>query len=155
MGTKKEFEPIDEAIAELLGKAVTNSGMTYRALRDATGLSINRIGIILRKEPPPATMGEIGAIAGATGRDVAQLDSQPRYALSVLAHELGHYSLGHTCAQSRKGEALADEWAARLLIHPDEYQCVESLYGTNLYWLSFELGVSQRIVKAFQTTLAA
>ena len=73
MGTRKEFEPIDEAVADLLGEAVTESGMSYRALRDATGLSINRIGIILRKEPPPATMGEIGALTDATGRDITQL----------------------------------------------------------------------------------
>ena len=102
----------------------------------------------------PGFSGAVDLVTGTVFSD-HELDSKPRYALSVLAHELGHYALGHTCAQSRTGEALADEWAARLLIHPDEYQRSESLYGPNLYWLSFELGVSQRIVKAFQTTLAA
>ena len=102
----------------------------------------------------PGFSGAVDLVSGTVFLD-RQLDSQPRYALSVLAHELGHYSLGHTCAQSRNGEALADEWAARLLIHPDEYRHAEHAYGANLYWLSFELGVSQRIVKAFQTTLAA
>ena len=106
MGTKKEFEPIDEAIAELLGKAVTNSGMTYRALRDATGLSINRIGIILRKEPPPATMGEIGAIAGATGRDVAQLVAHADHlaALSEPPVKFDPSALGLASQEDYSGE---------------------------------------------------
>lgn len=97
--------------------------------------------------------GAVDVVSGTIYLD-RHLDSKPRYALSVLAHELGHYSLGHTCAQSRNGERLADEWAARLLISPSEYRVAESLYGTNTYNLARELGVTDRLVRAYQGTLS-
>lgn len=97
--------------------------------------------------------GAVDVVSGTIYLD-RHLDSKPRYALSVLAHELGHYSLGHTCAQSRNGERLADEWAARLLISPAEYRVAESLYGTNTYNLARELEVTDRLVRAYQGTLS-
>ena len=39
-----------------------------RDLARETGMSTNRIGIILRHEPPPATVGEVGLLAAAVGR---------------------------------------------------------------------------------------
>ncbi|RTE49610.1 hypothetical protein [Actinobaculum sp. 352] len=73
MRQSKNFEPMDEAVSDALIAAVQDSGVSYRELRRLTGLSINRIGIILRKEPPPATMGEIYSIAAAVGVDVVQM----------------------------------------------------------------------------------
>lgn len=63
MGTKKRLEPVDQAVGEILAAAVEDSGLSYRAIRAETGMSINRIGIILRQEPPPATVGEVDQIA--------------------------------------------------------------------------------------------
>lgn len=73
MGTKKELEPVDHAVAEILAEAVEKSGLSYRDIREATGISINRIGIILRKVPPPATVGEIDAIAENAGLSVVDV----------------------------------------------------------------------------------
>lgn len=73
MGTKKKLEPADHAVADVLAEKVKESGLSYRAIREETGMSINRIGIILRKEPPPATIGEIGAIAGEIGLTASEI----------------------------------------------------------------------------------
>lgn len=73
MGTKKELDLIDQQVAELLAAAIANAGITYRELREITGMSINRIGIILRQESPPATIGEIDSLARAVGMSAGQL----------------------------------------------------------------------------------
>ena len=61
----KHLLPVDVRIAELLNELVEQSGKSRRALASETGMSMNRLGIILRQEPPPATVGEIGLIARA------------------------------------------------------------------------------------------
>lgn len=71
--TKKELQPIDAEIAKMLDALVTDSGLTRRQLADLTGMSINRIGIILRKEPPPATIGELSVLATALGSSASTL----------------------------------------------------------------------------------
>lgn len=76
MRTSKQLNPIDLAVAEILGEKMADSGTSYRALRNKTGLSINRIGIILRKEPPPATVGEATVIALELGMTVDELFSE-------------------------------------------------------------------------------
>ncbi|WP_157486889.1 helix-turn-helix domain-containing protein [Leucobacter salsicius] len=65
--TKKDLQPIDAKIAEILSELVVESGMTRRTLAGETGMSVNRLGIILRQEPPPATVGELGLLAQALG----------------------------------------------------------------------------------------
>ena len=67
MGTSKELEGVDKSAAEVLQDLVQASGLSYRDIGTQTGMSINRIGKILRQEPPPASVGEIGKIANATG----------------------------------------------------------------------------------------
>ena len=101
----------------------------------------------------PGFSGAVDVMSGTIFLD-RHLDCRPRYALSVLAHELGHYTLGHTCAQSIHGERLADEWAAQLLISPSEYRMAELVHGTNTYDLARELEVTDRLVRAYQGTLS-
>ena len=100
----------------------------------------------------PGFSGAVDVITGTIYLD-RHLDSKPRYALSVLAHELGHYTLGHTCAQSLSSERLADEWAAQLLIPTPDYRRAETLHGNNHYSLARELGVTNRIIEAYQRAL--
>ena len=100
----------------------------------------------------PGFSGAVDVVSGTIFLD-QHLDSRPRYALSVLAHELGHYTLGHTCAQSIHGERLADEWAARLLIPVSDYRLAETLHGNNNYYLARELGVTHKIIEAYQRSL--
>lgn len=100
----------------------------------------------------PGFSGAVDVVTGTIFLD-RHLDSRPRYALSVLAHELGHYTLGHTCAQRLTGEALANEWAAQLLISPAEYRVAETLHGNNMFSLARELGVTHPIIEAYQRAL--
>lgn len=51
----------------MLAERVEQHGITRRELALATGMSANRLGIILRQEPPPATVGEVGLISRAIG----------------------------------------------------------------------------------------
>jgi transcriptional regulator with XRE-family HTH domain len=69
----KPLQPLDSAIARILAAGVIDSGLTRRALAERTGMSANRIGIILREEQPPATVGEVGMIAEAIGTDASSV----------------------------------------------------------------------------------
>ena len=71
--TKKELLPIDAAIARYLREGVEAAGISYREVASRTGISLNRIGIILRQEPPPATIGEMGQIAQVLGETASAL----------------------------------------------------------------------------------
>lgn len=76
---------------------------------------------------------------------------------SVLAHELGHASLGHvpapTPAIRAHQERRADEWAATRLITPRAYAEAEEMRGPHLASLAFELEVTIELVTAYQRLL--
>ncbi|WP_153302223.1 hypothetical protein [Microbacterium foliorum] len=69
----KNLLPMDALIAGYLLEAIQSSGLTYRQIASDTGMSINRIGIILRQESPPATLGEIGLLGSAVGLSASEL----------------------------------------------------------------------------------
>lgn len=69
----KNLLPMDALIAGYLQEALQQSGLTYRQIAAETGMSINRIGIILRQESPPATLGEIGMLGSAVGLTASEL----------------------------------------------------------------------------------
>lgn len=70
------------------------------------------------------------------------------WAKSVLAHELGHAWWRHT-KTTDETERQADEYAARLLIDPTEYEDAERI-SHNPMFIAQELGVTIRLVKAWQ-----
>lgn len=82
----------------------------------------------------------------------------PRRSESVqrvtLAHELGHAHYGHGWTDDRRlrerYERLADEHAARLLIRASEYAIAESVVGPHVGAIARELGVTTKIVEAWQ-----
>ena len=74
----KQLSPMDDTIATLLGDEVQKPWKSQRDLEAITGISKNRIGIILRKEPPPATIGEVTAICDAIDIDIVRLVIQAR-----------------------------------------------------------------------------
>ncbi|RTE47926.1 hypothetical protein [Actinobaculum sp. 352] len=84
-----------------------------------------------------------------------RLDQHPAELVSAFAHELGHLALGHVGPQDAKGEDRADEWAARRLISPVEYAAAERILGPNPFLLGVELGVTMRIVRAWQRVAAS
>lgn len=73
MGTSKGLDEADRNVAKELQRLVQETGLSYRDIAAKTGMSINRIGKILRQEPPPATMGEIHKIASAAGSTASQV----------------------------------------------------------------------------------
>jgi len=85
--TAKPLQPLDREIARVLSDAVERSGASRRELADTTGMSMNRIGIILRAEAPPASVGEIELIAqavGLTASEVLRRGEAGDYALAAL-----------------------------------------------------------------------
>lgn len=58
---------MDDAVRVRLASAAARSGLGQAAIGQAADLSQNRVGIILRGETPPATIGEIYAISAALG----------------------------------------------------------------------------------------
>ncbi|TDL43868.1 hypothetical protein [Microbacterium oleivorans] len=65
--TQKQLLDVDLRISEVLAELVDAAQLSRRELSSRTGISANRLGIILRQEPPPATVGEVGQIASAVG----------------------------------------------------------------------------------------
>lgn len=82
---KKALEPIDDAIRIALAGAVAQSGLTHTLIAERVGLSQNRVSTILRGDTPPASLGELAAIAGVLGLSISTLVGQaergtPRHA---------------------------------------------------------------------------
>lgn len=77
----------------------------------------------------------------------------PKNYRCTLAHELAHHSLGHDPAATGwvhdRQERQANEWAARQLISPTEYQLAEQLYGPHPAHLAAELGVTVKVLKTW------
>jgi Zn-dependent peptidase ImmA (M78 family) len=77
---------------------------------------------------------------------------------STFAHELGHAHYGDATAPNEYvaefQERRANEWAARLLIDPYEYERAETIYGPHPGGLAQALSVTREIVEAFRTTYA-
>ena len=82
-----------------------------------------------------------------------RLSSRPTEAVSTLAHEYAHAMRGDDGPQPRWVEDWCDEQSARLLISPIEYAVAESIYGPYPAVLAAELGVTQRLVEAYQRIL--
>lgn len=101
--TQKALQPVDERIASLLALVVERAGISQRELAAETGMSQNRLGTILRRQSPPATVGEIGTIAAAfgitasaiiaaaesgdVGRLLETVQHESKHAYDLAAHE--------------------------------------------------------------------
>lgn len=67
---------------------------------------------------------------------------------STIAHELGHHRYGHDCS-SEKNERQADAYAARLLIHPDDYRDAVRVNPDREH-VADELCVTLDVVEAYE-----
>ncbi len=65
--TPKPLQPLDREIVHVLNERIDAAGLTRRGIEAQSGLGVNRIGIILRGEQPPATVGEVDALARLAG----------------------------------------------------------------------------------------
>ncbi|MFP7706328.1 ImmA/IrrE family metallo-endopeptidase [Trueperella sp. LYQ141] len=71
----------------------------------------------------------------------------------TLAHELAHaYRCDHG-HQTPSVEHLCDQTAARMLIDENDYATAEHLYAGNPWAIADELGVTTRLLIAYQTWL--
>lgn len=72
----------------------------------------------------------------------------------VLGHELGHAVRRdvHTgnADYDERAERRADEFAARLLIHPDAVRSAESIYGTDLESIARDLDVPTELLAVWR-----
>ena len=73
MARAKQLRPVDVLTQQLLAEAVAQAGVVQMTLQERTGISQNRISIILRGATPPATVGEVCAIAHAVGENGAAI----------------------------------------------------------------------------------
>ena len=77
---------------------------------------------------------------------------------SVLAHELGHAAHGDTPTGNghfdQRQERRADEYAARLLINPHDFEAAAIWHHGHLPAIADELEVTQHILKSWQTLAA-
>ena len=80
--TKKALDPIDSRVQELLSEAVARTDLTQGQIGKQIGLSQNRVSIILRRDTPPASIGELHAIAKLVGVRVSDLIEQAETELS-------------------------------------------------------------------------
>lgn len=79
---KKKLAPIDEEVQRLLAEQVEKSGLTQDFIGREIDMSQNRVGIILRRETPPASLGEIDAIAQIAGIKLSDIISRAESNLS-------------------------------------------------------------------------
>jgi hypothetical protein len=95
---------------------------------------------------PPRRRGEYRWWCDRIALDYRLTDVQ---AASSLAHELGHRVFGDRCSTPTV-ERRADEYAAALLVTPDEYRAAEEHVGHHIGALAVELGVTTRLVIAWR-----
>ncbi len=69
--------------------------------------------------------------------------------VACLAHELGHARLGHGCS-TPANERRAWDYAAALVIAPDEYAAAEARVGPDPAALAVELAVTRRLIEAWR-----
>lgn len=76
----------------------------------------------------------------------------PAMRLYVLAHELGHAFYDHDCQGNAKFEEAADLYAARLLIHPEDYAAAAAA-DPDPESIAFDLGLPVKVVCIYRDRL--
>lgn len=85
MAQAKRLRPIDEAVRIRLAEAAAESSLGQSQIGQLSGMSQNRVGIILRGETPPATVGEIYAMSDALGLDPVEVIRDAEDAVSAAS----------------------------------------------------------------------
>ncbi len=81
----KSLSPLDERVCGLLRASAESQGLPYRAIAQASGLTLNRIGIVFRAETPGPTIGEIAALCDALGEDIVDIVRQAETPVKPMA----------------------------------------------------------------------
>lgn len=110
----KAYQALDGAMAEVIASEVRKRGLTLRDLRDATGMSLNRIGLLLRQESAPVTIGEIGLFADLFDVPASQLMERAEAAVSCASSAPPDHrppSVDMTDAGAGKPPGTGGEWS--------------------------------------------
>lgn len=70
---KKPVEVLGRSVAAVLQEKTKSLRLSYRAVAEAAGMSLNRVGIIFRNEGPAINADEIARIAGALSLSPSQV----------------------------------------------------------------------------------
>ncbi len=84
---KKTHYPLDLALVSVLVDLTEQSGRSRRELERLSGLSLNRIGIILRGETPAPTLGEINQLAIALNVSMEEIYRMAAEQFALAASE--------------------------------------------------------------------
>lgn len=105
---RKDLAPIGRAAQSILNDLVEASMISHRALAEKTGMSQNRVSIILRRDTPPATVGELMAIAQVLGVSVSQILAEAEARIAPLAEvrDLSELRARVESGQARDAAAL-------------------------------------------------
>lgn len=80
-----------------------------------------------------------------------------RIARSVIAHEIGHFVLGHRPTRSphlrERQEHTSNTWAAMHLITPDAYQRAERRWDGHTRRMAVDLHVADELVTTYRAIL--
>ena len=96
MARAKQLRPVDHLTQSLLADAVRETGAKHADVGEKTGMSQNRVSIILRLGTPPATVGEISAIAQAIGRSASEFIAAAEAEVGSGSFEFRAYRFGCT-----------------------------------------------------------
>lgn len=128
MARAKQLRPVDHMTQSLLAEAVRESDVTHADIGEMAGMSQNRVSIILRLETPPATVGEVSAIAHTIGRSGSEFIAAAEAEVASGRHLEGGSGIGSAASpqQHRNDDAMPD-WstmAARVVYDRPERNTV-------------------------------
>lgn len=105
--TPKPLTSLDLAVVERLASVSADLGVSQREIAQRAQMSLNRVGIILRGETPPASLGEVGAIGRALGLTATEVIADAEEAVAAREREAVSQD-GDTEATSSHGDTVPD-----------------------------------------------
>ncbi|MBB5472531.1 hypothetical protein HF998_00845 [Cellulomonas hominis] len=108
----KPIRDLDREVAFLLLAAAEKSGMNRRTMAASAEMSMNRLGKILRQEPPPASIGEFGAIAQVLGLSLGEVMREAERRIEERA------AAGATVLPFGRGRSEDDEIDKLITLNP-------------------------------------
>ena len=128
MARAKQLRPVDHITQSLLADAVRETGAKHADVGEKAGMSQNRVSTILRLGTPPATVGEISAIARAIGRSGSEFiaAAEAEVASAVARSSLDRtgsvapsLSLSNGAREARRSDVGVFDGAQVPSLHPD------------------------------------
>lgn len=112
MARATQLRPGDHIMQSLLADAVRDPYVTHADIGELAGMPQNRVSIILKVETPPATVGEVPAIAHTIGRSGSEFITATE-AEVAFGHRLeGDFSTGSAVSpQQCRNDDVVPDWS--------------------------------------------